>query len=180
MRLLILFLTILLISCSRTDKKHYLFERLEDKEIVTIYLSKYNLHSVPGEIGRLKKVRKLHITADSVSGWIIYPPMYDPHKSIETPPFRKLPNEITELSALKTLELIGLDLKTLPDDFGKLENLDTLNLMRNKLIISNELGKLKKLKKLNYLVLVGNKIDTVDIKELQRENPGLNINSGIE
>lgn len=153
---------------------------LADKEAVVIYLSKYNLDSVPQEIGRLKKVKSLYITMDSITGWTIYPPLSALHQMSETPPFRQLPHEITELKNLKTLELVGLNLKTLPDNFGKLENLDSLNLILNKLTISNELGKLKKLKNLRYLALFGNKVHTVDINELKRENPNLVIDSELE
>jgi len=98
----------------------------------------------------------------------------------EVPPFRQLPNEITELTNLQNLNLAALDLKTLPDNFGKLQKLDSLNLVANKLTISAESAKLKKLKNLKYLGLFGNKIDTADIRELKRENPNLVIESGIE
>jgi hypothetical protein len=88
---------ILLISCSTTEKNQYLFERLADQETVTIYLSKYQLDSIPSEIGRLKKARKLYVTLDSSSGWTIYPPLSSFfEQKAEKPPFKLLPNEITE------------------------------------------------------------------------------------
>jgi Leucine-rich repeat (LRR) protein len=74
---------------------------------------------------------------------------------------------------------VGLDLNRLPDNFGKLQNLDSLNLMMNKLTISREIPKLKELKNLKYLGIYGNKIDTRDIKELKNSNPNLVINSGL-
>ena len=117
---------------------------------------------------------------DSTSGWTIYPPLSALQQMTERPPFRQLPDEITELTNLKTLGLVGLDLKTLPDNFDKLENLDSLNLIFNKLTISNETEKLKKLKNLKYLALFGNRVDKVDIRELKRENPNLIIESGLE
>jgi Leucine-rich repeat (LRR) protein len=170
----------LIVSCSTRDNEQYLFDRLTKKETVVIYLGQYNMDSVPKEIGRLKNAKKLLITMDSTNGWAIYPPLSALQQRTETPPFRLLPDEITQLSNLKTLQLVGLNLKTLPDNFGKLENLDSLNLSLNKLTISNEIGKLKKLKKLKYLGLFGNKVDTVSIKELKKENPNLIIESGLE
>ena len=180
MRSSILLLITLLISCTNADKEKYLFDRLTDEETVIIYLSKYNLDTVPQEIGRLKKVKDLYITMDSTNGWTIYPPLSALHQMIEIPPFRQLPEEITELTNIETLGLVGLDLKTLPDSFGRLEKLDSLNLGLNKLTISNELEKLRKLKNLKYLGLFCNRVDTVDIKELKRENPNLIIDSGLD
>lgn len=180
MRLQLIILTTLLLSCSTTDNKKGLFNDLADKETVVIYLSKYHLDSVPSEIGKLKKVKSLFITKDSTSGWSIYPPSSALQPMTETPPFRQLPNEITELTTLQNLVLAGLDLNTLPDNFDRLQELDSLNLFLNKLTISAEIEKLKKLKNLKYLGLYGNKIDTADLRELKRENPTLVIDGGIE
>ena len=179
MRLSIIILTTLIISCSTTNREKYLFDGLTDKEVVVIYLSNYNLDSVPREIGRLKKVQNLYITMDS-TGWTIYPPLSALQQRAEAPPFRQLPDEITELIKLKTLGLVGLDLKTLPVNFGNLENLDSLNLALNKLTISNEVEKLNRLQNLKYLGLFGNRVDTVDIRELKRANPNLIIYNGPE
>jgi Leucine-rich repeat (LRR) protein len=181
MRPQILLITTLLISCSTTEKNQYLFERLTDQETVTIYLSKYHLDSIPSEIGRLKKARKLYVTLDSSSGWTIYPPLSTFFQQrAEKPPFKLLPSEITELSNLKNLRLVELNLKQLPDDFGTLENLDSLDLTLNKLTISNELDKLMKLKKLKYLGLFGNSVEATDIEKLKKGNPDLTIVSGLD
>jgi hypothetical protein len=145
--------------------------------MVVIYLNNYGLDKVPREIGRLKKARSLYITQDSAGGWTIYPPL---SALIKMPPFRELPDEITDLINLKTLSLVGLDLKRLPDDFDKLENLDSLNLFFNKLTISDELEKLKQLKNLKYLDVSGNMVDTADILELRKANPNLTIKSMLE
>ncbi len=180
MRPQLFLVTILLISCSTTEKNQYLFDRLTDQETVTIYLSKYHLDSIPSEIGRLKKARKLYVTLDSSGGWTIYPPLSALQQRTEKPPFKLLPNEITELSNLKNLRLVELNLKQLPDDFGKLENLDSLDLTLNKLTISNELDKLMKLKKLKYLGLFGNSVEATDIEKLKKGNPDLTIASGLD
>jgi len=174
-------MTMLLISCSTPEKNKYVFDQLTDQETVTIYLSKYHLDSIPSEIGRLKKARKLYVTLDSSSGWKIYPPLSAFFQQrAEKPPFKLLPNEITELYNLKNLRLVELNLKQLPDDFGKLENLDSLDLTLNKLTISNELDKLMKLKKLKYLGLFGNSLEATDIEKLKKGNPDLTIVSGLD
>lgn len=173
-------MTVFSISCSTADRKKALFDDLTDKEKVVIYLSKYHLDSVPSEIGKLRKVKSLHIAKDSTGNWTIYPPFSALQEMTKVPPFRQLPNEITELTNLQNLNLTGLDLKTLPDNFDKLQKLDSLNLVLNKLTISVEMEKLKKLKNLKYLGLFGNKIDTADIRELKMGNPNLVIDSGIE
>lgn len=174
-RILLTTLIALAIGCTKIDKEKGLFENLVDKELAVIYLSHYNLDSIPSEIGRLKKVKSLYITKDSTNGWAIFPPSSELEQMSEVPPFRKLPNELGELTNLKNLGLVGLDLKELPDNFGQLQNLDSLNLMMNKLTISEEIDKLKELKNLKYLLLFGNKVDSTDISELKKSNPNLVI-----
>jgi hypothetical protein len=73
MRVLLTTLIALAIGCTTTEKEKGLFDNFEDKETVVIYLSQYNLDSIPGEIGKLKKVRYLYITKDSTNGWAIFP-----------------------------------------------------------------------------------------------------------
>lgn len=180
MRLQSIILSVLLMSCSTTDQKKGMLDNLADKEVVVIYLSKYDLEHVPADIGKLTKAKSLSIRKDSATGWTIYPPLSARGQWKKTPPFRQLPEEITNLSELRKLSLPALDLTELPDDFAKLQKLDSLDLFMNKLTIANEVEKLKQLKKLKYLVLVGNDIDTADINELKRANLGLTINSGLE
>ena len=127
--------------CCYRPKKG-LFDNLVDKEEIVIYLSRYNLDSVPSDIGKLKNAKSLYISKDSADAWTIYPPMLVIAQLREVAPVRELPKELTKLSKLQNLGLVGLDLKRLPDDFGKLQNLDSLNLMLNKLVISEELEKL--------------------------------------
>lgn len=175
MRLLLPILTAFLIGCTTTEKKKGLFDNFLNKETALIYLSQHNLDSVPAEIGRLKKVKSLYITKDSTSGWAINPPLSEIQQMTEIPPFRELPTELGELTSLKNLGLVGLDLKQLPDNFGQFQHLDSLNLMINKLTISEEIEKIKELKNLKYLALFGNKVDSIDISELKKANPNLVI-----
>lgn len=158
-------LTIIIFSCSTTNKEKQLFDNLAGKESVVLFLSKYNLDGVPSEIGQLTNTKRLYITADS-GGYTIYPPLgtsaqptYSTYPTLD----ERLPDEITTLTNLRYLGLVRLNLTVLPDDFGKLNNLDTLDLSLNRLTISNELGKLKKLKKLKFLGLMGNIADSTDI-----------------
>jgi Leucine-rich repeat (LRR) protein len=171
--------TTLLISCSTTDKEKGLFDDLTEKETVVIYLSKYQLDSVPSEVGRLKKAKRLFITADS-GGWTIYPPLSALPQPTNSSLGQNLPDEITELTNLKSLGLVHLNLTSLPRDFIRLKNLDSLDLSMNRLVISDEIPKLKELKGLKYLGLLGNKIDSTDIEELKRGNPKLTIQTWIE
>nr|WP_091697722.1 hypothetical protein [Algoriphagus locisalis] len=174
---LILTFFTLFFSCSTPDKGKSLFDDLVDKETVVINLIDYTLDSIPSEIGRLKKVQSLSIGNQRDTGWVAYPPLL---ARIEQPPFQQLPDEITELSDLKTLRLVGLDLNRLPDKFERLQKLDTLDLFFNKLTISDELEKLKKLENLTYLDIRGNKVDTADIRALKESNPHLTLRSGLE
>jgi hypothetical protein len=164
---------LIVINCSPPDQR--LFDDIDEQETVIIYLNKYHLDGVPREIGKLRRAKSLSVMYDSTGGWTIYPPLSGMQQIADFPPFQYLPDEITELKNLHKLDLIGLNLRTLPENFGELEMLDSLDLLANKLTISNELEKLKKLKNLKYLGLFGNKYDSTDIKELKRANPRLSI-----
>jgi Leucine-rich repeat (LRR) protein len=163
----------LLLSCKKRDNDSNLFNNLVHKDAVQIYLNAYHLDSVPKEVGRLTGVKRLYIAMDSGTGWTVYPPLSAMDQRIKTPPFKHLPNEITTLVTLERLALIGLDLVALPDNFDKLENLDSLSLFMNKLTISDEIQKLKKLKKLKYIALFGNNVDSIDVQELKKAIPGI-------
>ena len=165
-------LTIFLTGCGASDKD-VLFDDLADKPAVQIYLNTFHLDSVPKEISKLTNVKKLYIATDSITAWTVYQPLSAIDQRISTSPFRHLPDEITELVSLETLSLVDLDLVALPNNFDKLENLDSLSLFMNKLTISNELDKLKKLKKLKYIGLFGNKVDSSDVQILKAEIPGI-------
>jgi Leucine-rich repeat (LRR) protein len=179
MRPLTILLTTFLISCSTTDRQRGLFDDLADKETVVLFLSKYDLDSIPSDIGRLKNAKRLYVTADS-AGWTIYPPLSALPLPTDASLSRRLPDEITELTNLEYLGLVHLNLQSLPKDFSKLQNLDSLDLSMNRLIISNEIETLKKLKGLKYLALLGNAVDSADIEQLKDNNPGLTIKTWIE
>lgn len=180
MRFVLIIGMTLSLSCSTTNKEN-LFDNLTGKETVIIYLSKYNLKSVPPEIGRLKTTKRLYITMDTV-GWTIFPPLGGLPRSINSESGRshQLPNEITKLTNLKTLGLVRLGINQLPDNFSQLKNLDSLDLTMNRLVIKDEIQKLNELTNLKYLQLFGNVVDSLDIVELKKSNPGLIIKTWIE
>lgn len=173
MKTSIYIISIFLLSCQA--RKTNVFESFQNKDDVEIYLSNYKLESVPKEIGLLKEAKRLYINSDTSKGWTIYPPLSSLGKDDSKPPFRHLPNEITNLINLQSLTLVNLDLVTLPDNISRLENLDTLILFMNKLTIANEIEKIKKLKKLKYLGILGNNITAEDLMELKKSNSDLKI-----
>jgi hypothetical protein len=176
MRLLML----ILFTAGCISKDTNLFSELTDKKDVVIALSDYGLDSIPLEIGKLKKAETLTISQDSLKGWTIFPALFALDERIDLPPRKTLPDEITELKNLRRLTISGLNIKSLPPDFDKLQNLEYLSLVFNKLIISNELEKLKALKKLKYVYLVGNRIDTTEVERWQRERPDMEIKYGMD
>ena len=95
--------------------------------------------------------------------------------NIDLLPDFPLPKEISKLENLRVLNLTSLWITSLPDEFSQLENLDSLFLAMNGLKIDHEIEKLKKLPNLKYISILGNRLDTLQIKEWQIENPKLKI-----
>lgn len=169
------FFALLILGCSTAEREKSFFKTLADQETVALVLSKYRLKGVPQEISQLTNTKRLYIISDS-SGFTVYPPLGQlPNFYSDTTLSEKLPDEITRLTNLTSLALFKLNLTTLPDDFGNLSNLDTLNLSFNRLVIANEIPKIKKLKKLRFLGLVGNVVDSTDVENLKKDNPKLII-----
>ena len=164
-------LAIFLMSCNSST----LFSDLQKDESVTISLSEYGLTKVPREITQLENVQILTIRMNE-NEWVIYPPRSAWNKMVDSPPFETLPDEIATMSQLKELNLAGLNLKSLPNNFNQLKNLASLNLAMNKLDISSEIPKLQQLKKLTQLTIYGNKLDTTEIENWFNSSSGLHIN----
>lgn len=169
-------LLIFIFSC----QPNHLFKELENQEEVFIELSKYGLKDIPKEVGQLKNAKKLEIYVDSLEGWAIYPPLSAMDQYIDEPPFRTIPPELLELEGLEQLTLYDLDIKTLPEDLYRLQNLEYLDLSMNKLTVSNEIAKLNKLKKLKCIELFGNRINKLELEKWKKENPNLQIRYGDE
>ncbi len=121
----------LLLGC----EPNHMFKKLENDKVVFIGLDKYGLDSIPPEIGKLKNVEELIIAQDSTMGWTIYPPASAMSRMVDIPPHKTLPDELTELKSLKKLNISGLNIRTLPTDFGHLKNLEYLDISMNKLDI---------------------------------------------
>ncbi len=163
------------ISCVPKSKRNEVFADLADEDSIVIVLKNYHLDSIPNAIEQFENAKSLVISIDSLNKWTIYPPVNAYNKTIDSPPFKYLPQEITELKNLRQLILYALNLKGLPEDFDQLENLEYLDLSMNKLDVSSELLKLKRLKKLKYLVLFGNRIDSMAMQNWKKENPEIEI-----
>ena len=119
----------LIMSC----EQNHIFKDLENKKVVFIGLAKYGLDSIPPEIVKLNEVQELTISLDSVMGWTIYPPLSAMAQMVDKPPFKTVPDELTELKTLKKLNISGLKIRILPANFGELKNLEYLDLSMNKL-----------------------------------------------
>ncbi|WP_027077959.1 leucine-rich repeat domain-containing protein [Maribacter antarcticus] len=152
-----------------------MFKEFENETVVFIGLVKYGLDSIPPEIGKLKSVEELIISQDSVMGWTIYPPANAMEKMVDMPPYKTIPDELTELKSLKKLNISGLRIRTLPPNFGQLKNLEYLDISMNKLDIKKEITKLKSLPNLKGLSIVGNRIDSTEIAKWNDDNSEIEI-----
>jgi Leucine-rich repeat (LRR) protein len=169
-------LVFLLTCCVNGKKQKEIFYEYVNEEKVVIYLKHHQLDSIPADIKKLIKAKSLTIATDSLSGWVVYPPESVLQQKALQPPFKKLPEEITQLSNLEYLSLTDLNVKTLPNNFDKLQKLETLVLIMNKLTIAQELPKLEKLKNLKRLDIWGNIYTQADVLQLKKQNPNLLIN----
>jgi Leucine-rich repeat (LRR) protein len=166
-------------GCSRSTKEN-IFGPFADKEEVYINLEQFGLDSLPREINQLQKVKTLVVSRRAMKSRVIYPPPEKMTFWVDKPPFRSLPNELAGLTGLEQLTLHKLSIKTLPENFGNLENLVYLELSGNKLTIAREIEKLQRLKKLRYLGLVGNKLDTSDLRKLHTALPLVRIDHQLD
>jgi hypothetical protein len=166
---------ILLITMILSCEQDHIFKHFEKDKVVFIGLAKYGLDSIPPEINQLKAVEELTISLDSTAGWTIYPPFTAMTKMVDQPPYKKIPDELTELKSLKKLNISGLNIRTLPENFTELKNLEYLNLSMNKLDLKNELSKLRSLPNLKVLSISGNKIDSTQIEKWKNDNPKIDI-----
>ena len=151
----------LLVGCSKSNRR----------EIVE--LNHYNSTLLGEKLSSLSKVEDLTIKIDSVD-WIIGPPCSGMFSYNSSPPYNELPSEITQLRKLISLNIAGLSLKRLPDNFSDLRKLRTLNLTLNKMDITNELPKLELLN-LDTLIITGNRYDTTQLTKWRQKHPNTRI-----
>ena len=175
MKVLLVCFSIVFLGCqSKSDKS--VFDQLKGQKDIVISLKEFKLDSIPPAINVLQGVERLTILKDSAMSWVAYPPLSALGEQLKLDSTsRLLPKEITELESLKSLSLFNLDLVSLPDDLYKLKNLDTLDLTLNKLVISQEIDKLKKLTHLKFLNVGGNRAKKDDIVRLQSAMPATKI-----
>lgn len=168
------FLILVLVFSGCLLTPHRVFDRIKGQEEITIYLHDYKLDSIPPFINELQGVKSLCILKDrEQSGWTIYPPLSA--LGIDDEPLHQVPEEITELTSLKTLKLINLGLASLPDNIWRLEILDTLDIAHNFLNISLEADKLKAMTWLKYLRIGSNFFPKEDLEALRKALPNTTI-----
>ena len=162
-----------LITCtSKRDK----FDRFQNQEVVVISLQELQVDQIPHEIGYLTNTIDLTIQLEkSKEGWAVYPPLswYEERELKE--PFLQLPETISNLNKLKSLQLSNMDIHQLPKSISKLKNLEFLDLSMNKLDLSKELPKLLALPNLKRLRVQGNHYDEDDMEKFKKRNPNIHI-----
>lgn len=168
------FFMLILTGCV-SDSKTSVFQEFQAKEHVVIYLKRHQLEAIPKEIGTLKYAKRVEVSMDSAGGWVVFPPLSALMRMADQPPFSHLPKEITHLENLEYLALFNLNIRELPENFERLQKLDTLILSLNKLTITNELEKLTQLRSLKYLSVYGNKITPDDVQKLKQALPNLTL-----
>jgi Leucine-rich repeat (LRR) protein len=168
---------LLLLGCT-SQKTSTVFDASIGQQEVVINLDDYSLDSIPPDIKVLKNAWRLYIfkgqeksTKNPVQGAA--------GEKLSSSFGNQIPDELCELITLRSLSLANLKLKTLPTNFVRLQNLDSLMLFWNDLNISNELAKLKELKRLKYLGILGNQVTKNDLDSLYKWFPGIVINPGM-
>ena len=133
---------------NKWKSKENIYELYELKKI--IYINKRNLNSVSKELGYLSNLEVLKLSYD-----LTY-----------------IPNEISKLSNLRSLDLSDNKLGMIPKEFGNLLNLQKLKLFNNSLsFVPKELGNLSNLKVLdisyNFLTSIPAELgNLLNLKEL--------------
>lgn len=131
--------------------------------------------SINEKIREFKGVEKLILSKENESGWQVYPPRESDDPIFDQVPQQQLYDAIGELRQLKYLSVVDLGLTSLPESISQLTLLDTLNLSLNYLTITKELDKLTQLKKLRYLDIKNNRIDTLLLRKWMSDKPGLTV-----
>ena len=151
-------------------------DKFQNKASVVINLDELSATEIPEEIGHLTGATDLTIQLTEPNrNWTVYPPLswFETRELKE--PFRKLPESIGQLKRLRSLQLSNLDINKLPETITELSNLEHLDLSMNKLDISSELPKLRKLPRLKHLRVLGNHFDEQEMQEFKRGHPNLTV-----
>ncbi len=144
------------------------------EQALTITLDELTNNEIPDEIWDSLELTELSIQKTQPKpGWKTYPPL-SWYKSVEfTPPYWVLSNKIGQLRSLKTLSIVDLDLRTLPDSIIHLSKLEHINLSFNKIDLGFELDKFRQLKSLKRLTAYGNHYDEAVIQAFKSEFPNI-------
>lgn len=127
---------------------------------IKLDLSGQHLKSIPDSVFKKKEITVLDLGS---SGITFYPPLSALVDSSANE-IKELPDNIGELTNLRSLNLNGNKLTKLPNSIIKLTNLEVLDLSFNKdLDMVQELDKLKKLPNLKILKIVEVKLKKNDL-----------------
>ncbi|MBX2844049.1 MAG: hypothetical protein KTR26_19920 [Flammeovirgaceae bacterium] len=150
--------------------------KFKNEKSAVINLDEIQTNEIPHEIGELTTIEKLIIQPTKTNGnWSVYPALSWYENREIKPPYRFIPVEIGQLKALKSLSLVNLDIKELPETLIHLQSLEFLNVSLNKLELENELPKFRVLKKLKHLMVLGNHYNELEMQKFKAEFPSLNF-----
>ncbi|MFY0593437.1 hypothetical protein [Roseivirga sp.] len=157
------------------NSKGYFGDELREGSIILI-LDELSTKEIPDSLWNNAELIRLTIQKTRPkTKWGTHPPL-SWYETVEfTPPYWELSDKVGKLKRLKSLILADLDIKTLQESIIQLKHLEILNLSFNKLELSEELSKLKALKSLKHLILIGNHYDPHEMEDYQKEFPNLRI-----
>ncbi|OEK06597.1 hypothetical protein [Roseivirga misakiensis] len=157
------------------NSKGYFGDELREGSII-LTLDELSTKEIPDSLWNNEELEELTIQKTRANmQWSTRSPL-SWYETVEfTPPYRELSDKVGKLKRLKSLILVDLDIKTLPESITQLKHLEILNLSFNKLELPEELSKLKVLKSLKHLILIGNHYDPHEMEEYQKEFPNLRI-----
>ena len=107
----------------------------------------------------LRDVEFLIIHDSTQNEWAALPPISWYERRSIKPPFYYLPDSIGNLTQLRSLIIVNLDLKSLPSSITNLKNLEYLDVSLNKLDLTLEMQKFYELPNLKHLRVFGNHFD---------------------
>ncbi len=132
---------------------------IEDGQVVSIFLTKKNLESLPECIAKFRHLKIIEAVSNAIK---TIPPHILELETLVTLDLtanriQEIPLEIGKLSHIQTLHLMMNEIKEIPESIGILENLQTFTLADNKILKLPEA--VKSLKKLRFLNLMNNPLD---------------------
>lgn len=139
-------------------------------------LSNQGLNQLPDSVLGMKKLEFLNLGND----FTLYPPLSalgenDPSIGNGANQLTELPQEITRLKKLRTLDIVANNLEDLPKDFHQLKKLDTLSLAFNPRLELSQIMEIAKMPGLKYLNIIGIPTDSISINKLKKALPNTKV-----